>query len=60
MRNVSLTVNEVPYELELDPRVVQLAVRGLPGSGTPDELINAAGIGTAAIVDAARRLAGKG
>ncbi|HVS40770.1 MAG TPA: transketolase [Candidatus Dormibacteraeota bacterium] len=42
------------------PRVVQLAVRGLPGSGTPDELINAAGIGTAAIVDAARRLAGKG
>ena len=41
------------------PRVVQLAVRGLPGSGTPEELLAAAGIDTAAIVAAARRLAGK-
>jgi transketolase len=39
------------------PRVVRLAVRGMPGSGTPAELLAAAGIDAAAIVNAARRLA---
>ena len=39
------------------PRVVRLAVRGMPGSGTPAELLAAAGIDANAIVDAARRLA---
>jgi transketolase len=41
------------------PRVIQLAVRGLPGSGTTAELLGAAGIDTPAIVAAARTLAGK-
>ncbi|HEY2705090.1 MAG TPA: transketolase [Candidatus Dormibacteraeota bacterium] len=41
------------------PRVVQLAVRTLPTSGTPAELLGAAGIDAPAIVAAARRLAGK-
>ena len=40
------------------PRVVHLAVRGLPTSGTPEELLTAAGINTADIVAAARALAG--
>jgi transketolase len=39
------------------PRVVRLAVRGMPGSGTPAELLAAAGIDAAAIANAARRLA---
>jgi len=34
----------------------QLAVRGLPGSGTTDELLDAAGISASHIVEAARRL----
>jgi transketolase len=38
------------------PRVVRLAVRGMPGSGTPGELLAAAGIDAAAIVNAAREL----
>jgi transketolase len=37
-----------------------LAVRGMPGSGTGEELMAWAGIDAAAIVDAARGLAGKG
>ncbi|MEO8888889.1 MAG: transketolase [Jatrophihabitantaceae bacterium] len=37
--------------------VAHLAVRGLPGSGTPAELLNEAGISARHIVDAARRLA---
>jgi transketolase len=41
------------------PRVIQLAVCGLPGSGTTAELLGAAGIDTPAIVAAARTLAGK-
>jgi len=40
------------------PRVVHLAVRELPTSGTPEELLSAAGINTADIVAAARTLAG--
>ena len=39
------------------PRVVHLAVRGLPTSGTSEELLTAAGINTADIVAAARSLA---
>jgi transketolase len=37
--------------------VVKLAVREMPTSGKPDELLGAAGIDAAAIADAARRLA---
>ena len=40
-------------------RVVHLAVTGLPGSGTPAELLDAAGISARHIVVAARRLAGR-
>jgi transketolase len=39
--------------------VIHLAVRGLPASGTPAELMAAAGIDAIAIVDAARRLTGR-
>jgi transketolase len=38
--------------------VVKLAVRGMPGSGKPAELLHAAGIDAEAIAGAARRLAG--
>lgn len=40
------------------PRVTHLAVRELPGSGRPAELMDAAGIGPDAIVEAALTLAG--
>ena len=40
------------------PRVVRLAVRGMPGSGTPAELLAAAGIDAAHIAEAARTLVG--
>jgi len=39
---------------ERPPRVVHLAVRGLPGSGTPAELMAAAGIDADAVVAAVR------
>jgi len=35
---------------------VHLAVRGLPGSGTPAELMDAAGISTGHVVQAAREV----
>ena len=38
------------------PRVVKLAVHGMPTSGKPEELLAAAGIDAASIADAARRL----
>ncbi|MER3420485.1 MAG: transketolase, partial [Chloroflexota bacterium] len=38
------------------PRVVKLGVRGMPGSGTPEELRDAAGISARHIVAAARAL----
>jgi transketolase len=38
------------------PRVVKLAVADLPRSGKPAELLAAAGIDAAHVVDAARRL----
>ena len=37
-------------------RLVHLAVRGLPGSGTPAELMDAAGISTGHVVQAAREV----
>jgi transketolase len=40
------------------PRVTHLAVRGLPGSGTPQELMAAAGIDADAIVAAVTALVG--
>jgi transketolase len=42
------------------PPVVKLAVREIPGSGTPDELIHGAGIDAEAIAGAARQLARAG
>jgi transketolase len=39
------------------PRVVKLAVSGMPGSGTPEELRREAGIDADAIADAALALA---
>ena len=39
------------------PTVVKLAVKHMPGSGTPAELMAAAGIDAAAIIAAARKLA---
>jgi transketolase len=38
------------------PAVVKLAVRAMPGSGTPEELMHAAGIDAAAIVGAVKAL----
>ena len=38
--------------------IAHLAVRGLPGSGTPAELMEAAGISAGHIVQAARDLLG--
>jgi transketolase len=38
------------------PRVIKLAVRSMPGSGTPDELIDAAGISARHIVETVRSL----
>ncbi|PWU18160.1 MAG: transketolase [Candidatus Rokuibacteriota bacterium] len=43
---------------EAEARVVKLAVRELPHSGKPNELLAAAGIDAEAIADAARRLVG--
>ncbi len=40
------------------PRVVKLAVHGMPGSGTPAELMDAAGIDAAHIVKAVKALLG--
>lgn len=41
---------------ELGPRVVKLAVRGMPGSATPAEQLADAGIDRAAIVETVKRL----
>jgi transketolase len=40
------------------PRIVKLAVREMPGSGKPEELLAAAGIDAEHIAEAARRLVG--
>jgi transketolase len=47
-------------EADERPRVTKLAVREIPGSGTPEELIHQAGIDAEAIVTAARALARAG
>jgi transketolase len=44
-------------DADVQPRVVKLAVRALPGSATPAQQLADAGIDAAAIVDAARALA---
>jgi transketolase len=51
-------VLEALSEGELPARVVRLAVRDLPGSGKPAELLAAAGIDAEHIADAARALVG--
>jgi len=38
------------------PRVIKLAVRSMPGSGTPQQLLDAAGISAKHIVDTVRKL----
>jgi transketolase len=43
-------------DLEEPPRVTKLAVRDMPHSGKPDQLLNAAGIDAEHIAEAARRL----
>ena len=40
------------------PRVTKLAVREMPGSGTPEELLHEAGIDAEAIVAAVRAVVG--
>jgi transketolase len=51
-------VLEALAEAESRPIVRKLAVRIMPGSGTPEELLAAAGIDADHIADAARELAG--
>jgi transketolase len=49
-------VLEVLAQEQPHPRVVKLAVRDMPGSGTPAELLHAAGIDADCIAAAAREL----
>jgi len=49
-------VLDVFAEQNVRPRVVKLAVRGMPTSGTPGELLAAAGIDAYHIAEAARKL----
>jgi transketolase len=53
---VGEAVASVFTEDDQPPRVIRLAVRDMPGSGTPAELLAAAGIDAAAIANAARGL----
>jgi transketolase len=50
------TVLDALADSEQPPRVVKLAVREMPASGKPEELLDAAGINAPHIVEAARRL----
>ena len=43
-------------KIKMQPRVIKLAVKDMPGSGTPDELIDAAGISARCIVEAVKSL----
>jgi len=52
-------VLDVLAEEQPHPIVVKLAVRGMPGSGKPAELLAAAGIDASHVVDAARELVGR-
>jgi transketolase len=51
-------VLEALAEGDEHPRVVKLAVREMPTSGTPEELLHEARIDAAAIADAASKLVG--
>jgi transketolase len=51
-------VLEALAEADDRPPVVKLAVREIPGSGSPEELLNGAGIDAEAIASAARNLVG--
>jgi len=53
---IGATVMEALAMEPKPPRVAHLAVRGLPGSGKPEELLNAAGITAPHIVRAAKGL----
>lgn len=46
------------FDGEPGPAIVRLAVRGMPASGTPEELLDQAGISARHIVEAVRRLVG--
>ena len=48
---------EALAEADDRPPVHKLAVREMPGSGTPDELLHEAGIDAEGIADAARTVA---
>ena len=50
-------VLEVFADTDDRPRVVKIAVRGMPTSGKPEELLDAAGISATHIADAARHVA---
>jgi transketolase len=50
------TVLDALADSEQPPRVVKLAVREMPASGKPEELLDAAGITAPHIVESARRL----
>jgi transketolase len=56
---IGATVMEALAMEPKPPRVAHLAVRSLPGSGQPQELMNAAGITAPHIVRAAKRLLAK-
>src|SRR3954449_7005867 len=51
-------VLEALADAEDRPLVVKLAVREMPGSGSPEELLHGAGIDAEAIADAAKKLVG--
>jgi len=53
---VGAAVMEALADRRHPPQIAHLAVRDLPGSGRPAELMDAAGIGPAAIITAAHRL----
>jgi transketolase len=53
-------VLEALADARIPLRVTKLAVRTLPGSGTPSELLHAAGIDAEAIVEAVRARDGEG
>jgi len=53
---VGSAVIEALADTAAPPRTIQLGVRGLPGSGTANELMDAAGIGQADVVRAALAL----
>jgi transketolase len=55
---IGSAVLEAFNEADHPVRIIHLAVRGLPGSGTPQELMEAAGISAGRAVQAAREILG--